>query len=1042
MAGQTFTTSSTGVYLYAATSNPVSIAAGVSLIGGSGNYGYGLAGAATVDWTITNSGTIRASTLPFSYGIVLLGTLGATITNTGSGRIDGYKAGVTVTGAGNVLNQGTIDARGTAGGAAGANAAGAYSVLTGGVVLGSGGISNAASAVITGYFVGAGLNNGGTVANAGTISASASAGSYGVLLADGGLVTNVTGGTISGGQFGIFDLGAAASVSNQGVINGTTGIGAALSAPGSVTNQTGGTITGGTYGVRGAVAGVTVSNHGVINGTYGAGVYLSGGSVSNAAGGTITGGKYGIRGATSPVAVTNQGSIDGVTAFGINLGAGGNINNLAGGTITGESAGVDLTAGGTITNTLSGLISGGVYGIYTGGNAGSTIVNAGTVTGAAQIGARMAAGGFVTNNQSGTVSGLTAGIYIYGASSTVVNAGHILSTQTTAGLGVLFADGGFLTNAATGTIASAGVAVGFGEQTASVTGSVSNLGLITAGNAASGFGVTLFGANALYNAPSGTINAGYDAVYAAGTGPSTVTNSGHLNGTFAAGVWLGSGGSLTNAVSGTIAGGHFGVELQKNPGTVVNAGSISSYATASAAGVQVAAGGNVTNVAGGRISGEYIGVQIGAFGTVSTGGTVFNQGSIYASNGSNVGAGVWIHGPGSIYNGPSGVISGGPFGIVEYYQTTVVNFGSIGGTQWSIYPAHGGFTNRVVVEPGSVFSGTVSGGNAIGATVVSTLELAATTASVVPNRITGIGTQFIDFGQIEVDAQANWSLAGTVVAGQTIAFGGANASLTLLTPRTDAGTVANFITTDTLVLSGITDVTGLSFNDNLLSVNESGGPAVSLLFAAPTALAFSVVNGSTDITVACFARGTRIQTETGAVAVETLRPGAAVVSFFGGSREIVWVGHRHIDCTRHPRPRTVWPIQIEAGAFGPGLPAADLRVSPDHAVYVNEVLIPARHLVNGTSIRQIPVDEVTYYHVELPRHDVLLAEGLPTESYLDIGDRSNFSGSMPIGLFPDFSTPVANLAAFWEAEGCAPLVIHGEQLEAARALVNQFAQAA
>jgi hypothetical protein len=42
--------------------------------------------------------------------------------------------------------------------------------------------------------------------------------------------------------------------------------------------------------------------------------------------------------------------------------------------------------------------------------------------------------------------------------------------------------------------------------------------------------------------------------------------------------------------------------------------------------------------------------------------------------------------------------------------------------------------------------------------------------------------------------------------------------------------------------------------------------------------------------------------------------------------------------------------------------------------------------------------------VELPRHDVLFAEDLPVESYLDIGDRSNFSGSMPVGLFPDFST--------------------------------------
>jgi hypothetical protein len=40
---------------------------------------------------------------------------------------------------------------------------------------------------------------------------------------------------------------------------------------------------------------------------------------------------------------------------------------------------------------------------------------------------------------------------------------------------------------------------------------------------------------------------------------------------------------------------------------------------------------------------------------------------------------------------------------------------------------------------------------------------------------------------------------------------------------------------------------------------------------------------------------------------------------------------------------------------------------------------------------------------------------------------------MPVGLFPDFSTPGANLAAIWETEGCAPLVVHGPELEAVRA---------
>ncbi len=65
-------------------------------------------------------------------------------------------------------------------------------------------------------------------------------------------------------------------------------------------------------------------------------------------------------------------------------------------------------------------------------------------------------------------------------------------------------------------------------------------------------------------------------------------------------------------------------------------------------------------------------------------------------------------------------------------------------------------------------------------------------------------------------------------------------------------------------------------------------------------------------------------------------------------------------------------------------------LSPDHAVFVDDVLVPVRHLINGSTIVQEPVAEVTYYHVELATHDVILAEGLPCESYLDTGNRAVF----------------------------------------------------
>jgi len=104
---------------------------------------------------------------------------------------------------------------------------------------------------------------------------------------------------------------------------------------------------------------------------------------------------------------------------------------------------------------------------------------------------------------------------------------------------------------------------------------------------------------------------------------------------------------------------------------------------------------------------------------------------------------------------------------------------------------------------------------------------------------------------------------------------------------------------------------------------------------------------------------------------------------------------------------------------------------------VSDVLIPAKYLVNGQSIVQVECDEVTYYHVELSRHAVLLAEALPAESYLDDGDRANFANhDGPVTLHPDFASRI------WEAEGCAPLVVTGPVLEAARRWVNSVALAA
>ena len=192
----------------------------------------------------------------------------------------------------------------------------------------------------------------------------------------------------------------------------------------------------------------------------------------------------------------------------------------------------------------------------------------------------------------------------------------------------------------------------------------------------------------------------------------------------------------------------------------------------------------------------------------------------------------------------------------------------------------------------------------------------------------------------------------------------------------------------------------------------------------------SVVFTVPSLGAPCFAAGTRIVTTRGAVAVEALRVGDAVRLARGGTAPVIWLGWRSVDCRRHPRPWDVQPVRIAPDAFGAGQPQRPLLLSPDLAAFIDGVLIPIRYLLNGTTIVQQPVERVTYWHVELDRHNVLLAEGMACESYLDTGNRSAFAnGGGAIMMQPDFALRV------WESKSCAELVMAGAELEAARSFL-------
>jgi phospholipase/lecithinase/hemolysin len=224
-------------------------------------------------------------------------------------------------------------------------------------------------------------------------------------------------------------------------------------------------------------------------------------------------------------------------------------------------------------------------------------------------------------------------------------------------------------------------------------------------------------------------------------------------------------------------------------------------------------------------------------------------------------------------------------------------------------------------------------------------------------------------------------------------------------------------------LSNVTDpvYTGSFTQDNGSIVSTVGSIQDTYLFfdhehPTETGQAFTALLAQDVLAGYCFAGGTLLLTERGEVAVEGLRIGDRMAVLSGGFQPVVWLGRREaVDR----------PVCVRAGAFGPGVPARDVFVSPDHGVFVDGVLIPAKHLVDGVAVVRAPRTRVTYFHVELPRHDLLLASGLACESFLDVDVRADDGTRRPARA--DYVSRV------WEAEGCAELVVTGPKLDAARA---------
>jgi hypothetical protein len=509
---------------------------------------------------------------------------------------------------------------------------------------------------------------------------------------------------------------------------------------------------------------------------------------------------------------------------------------------------------------------------------------------------------------------------------------------------------------------------------AAVPGLVVNYGSIISMTAAPTT-VELGAGGTLVNAAGGLISdgGGQCSVYVSADA-GTINNSG----TLAGGVYLAAGGSLTNAVGGTIFAYENAV-FTTQAASVVNAGTIrgGDY-SAFQNGVDLSSGGSLINLHGGLIEG---------FNAISLGGTLTNVTGSASNAGTligQVGAGVILTAGGAITNVAGGRISAAGDGVQVVGTSTatyglITNAGAISGTIGVDFSGFSGSGGETVVNTGSIGSSKGAAGDAILFTA---------------------GPDRLEVGQ-----------------GSTL-----------------IGAVAGLTGGNTIQFDGVAAATAL-FDDDLLILKSSSGTVVASLdlvgaFTATQSLVST--NGTATLLTLqmqapCFTWGTRIATPRGEVPIEALRIGDEVTTL-AGPRGIRWIGRRSYNGRFIAGNPDILPITIRRGALANWVPCRDLTVSPKHALFLRDMLVPAERLVNGASIIQHQaVERLDYLHLEFADHVIIFAEGAASESFVDCDSRLLFQNAHEFEiLYPGMRRR--------RATECAPRVEHGTALHRVRRL--------
>ncbi len=670
--------------------------------------------------------------------------------------------------------------------------------------------------------------------------------------------------------------------------------------------------------------------------------------------------------------------------------------DYTGGTAPGDtlSSTESLTiASGTASVSTTGVTDNGTIVV----NSGAGFIDNGSLTGTGSLvvnGSATLTGGTslasITDNGSLTLSGSVSAPITLGTGAQVTLSGNFTDSAPISGPGTLTVDSSVTATLAAGS--SFAAINNFG--TLDVLGGTATPINMEGNNADSVVVLTPGGASPdLTNFGTGdeivthgvTIPSGDGLVlsYNAGTDVLTVSETNSSGGTVGT-----SSGTITGVPGNTLSTGSF-IALESSTGLTIELAPTTSttydFSASSTGSFE-----SYTNYTGGVAPGDALGGNMtvavtGGTASVSSGG-VTDNGLITIASGTGFTDAGSLSGTGSLAVGAGG--SAALTGATSLASITDAGSLTLAGTDAAaITLASGGQVT---------LSGNFSDSAAINGAGTLTVD-AGVTATLASGSIASV----LDAGTLDLTGSFGGSIdmqgnsAGTVVE-----FTGASdvTNNTLNTALTNFGYTDKIIVgTADFALNGTGDVLHETYNSGtgVLTVTDiTSGASLNLdlgLTGSDPASYITVSGSSGELTVTlCFYPGTALATPAGEIKVEDIAAGDLLMTA-NGAKPVRWIGQSHIH-TGFADPLRSLPIRIRQGALGDGLPVRDLLLSPDHAIAIDGVLVQASALVNGsTIIRDYDVPEqFTYYHVELDSHELLFAEGIEAESFVDNVDRMHF----------------------------------------------------